>query len=326
MKGAMVVAGLALTIASATMGLTAEMSSGSGVVIGTGGEILTNSHVVEDCQSITVRLPSGEAEKAIMVANDPRNDLAVVRLPSAPSSVAVFRDGPVRAGDAVVALGYPLPDRLATSTNISVGNVSALAGLDDDSRYIQISAPVQPGNSGGPLLDASGHLAGIVTAKLDALRALQATGDIPQNVNFALKAEVARTFLDSKGIGYRNAHSDQQLAPADVAEIGRPVTVFILCKANSQSAAAPEKKKSAPERKNPPVQSAAAPPVPTTNTPGHAPCEDFRKLPDGTWVAVKGIKINHGWASGVINPGTIIIPGTMVAGANVYAALQKNCR
>jgi hypothetical protein len=93
-------------------------------------------------------------------------------------------------------LGYPLSGLLATTANLSVGNVSALAGLDDDSRYVQISAPVQPGNSGGPLLDASGHLLGIVTAKLNAIRVARFTGDIPQNVNFALKVEVVRTFLD----------------------------------------------------------------------------------------------------------------------------------
>jgi serine protease Do len=77
-----------------------------------------------------------------------------------------------------------------------------------DSRYLQISAPIQPGNSGGPLLDASGHLVGIVTAGLDAVRMAKLVGDIPQNVNFALKAEVARTFLDSKRIGYQT-RSDQ---------------------------------------------------------------------------------------------------------------------
>ena len=79
---------------------------------------------------------------------------------------------------------------LATSANLTVGNVSALTGLGDDSRYLQISAPVQPGNSGGPLLDASGHVAGIVTGKLDAVLAARFFGDIPQNVNFALKADV----------------------------------------------------------------------------------------------------------------------------------------
>jgi Trypsin-like peptidase domain len=135
----------------------------------------------------------------------------------------------VRAGDPVVALGYPLSGLLATTVNLTVGNVSALAGLGDDSRYLQISAPVQPGNSGGPLLDASGHLVGIVTAKLDAALVARFTGDIPQNVNFALKAEVARTFLDSKGIAYQTAHSNQQLSPADVGEIARPFTVQIEC-------------------------------------------------------------------------------------------------
>jgi hypothetical protein len=131
-----------------------------------------------------------------------------------------------------------------------VGNVSALAGLRDDSRYLQISAPVQPGNSGGPLLDASGHLIGIVTAKLDAIRYARITGDIPQNVNFALKAEVARTFLDSKGISYRIERSELQLAPGDVGDNASPFTVYLKCKQDlSRSAAA------TPAASNPPPPS-----------------------------------------------------------------------
>jgi surface antigen len=135
-------------------------------------------------------------------------------------------------------LGYPLSGLLASTANVSVGNVSALAGLADDSRYLQISAPVQPGNSGGPLIDSGGQLVGIVTAKLNAARVARVTGDIPQNVNFALKAEVARTFLDSIGIVYQTLRSKQQLSPADVGDIARPFTVQIKCqKAASQSAA-----------------------------------------------------------------------------------------
>jgi uncharacterized protein len=173
---------------------------------------------------------SSSASAATLVARDEKNDLAVVRSDFHPSNVVAFREGkPVRAGDAVVALGYPLSGLLATTANHSVGNVSALAGLGDDSRFLQISAPVQPGNSGGPLLDASGHLIGIVTGKLDAIRVARFTGDVPQNVNFALKAEVARTFLDSKDIAYQTARSEKQLFPADVGEIGRPFTVQIEC-------------------------------------------------------------------------------------------------
>ncbi len=231
---------LAVVCFSVNVSLAADISSGSGVVIGAHGEVLTNAHVVENCTKITVQ--SSPTSRAYLVARDEKNDLAVVRgsLPASP--VAVFRDGaPVRAGDAVVALGYPLSGLLATTANLSVGNVSALAGLGDDSRYLQISAPVQPGNSGGPLLDASGHLIGIVTGKLDAIRLARFTGDVAQNVNFALKAEVVRTFLDSKSIAYQTARSEQQLSPADLGDIARPFTVHIECEqAGSVAAPGPE--------------------------------------------------------------------------------------
>jgi trypsin-like peptidase len=229
-----------MVLFSGNIARAADISSGSGVVIGARGEILTNAHVIENCTKITVR--SSSAAAAHLVARDSKNDLAVVISNLPLSSVAVFREGgPVRPGDAVVALGYPLSGLLSTTTNLSVGNVSALAGLGDDSRYLQISAPVQPGNSGGPLLDTSGHLVGIVTGKLNAMRLAPILGDVPQNVNFALKAEVARTFLDSKGIAYQTARSEQQLSPADVGDIARPFTVLIECEeANSRPAAGPE--------------------------------------------------------------------------------------
>jgi S1-C subfamily serine protease/predicted secreted Zn-dependent protease len=227
-----------LIIASATAE-AADTSTGSGVVIGTQGEILTNSHVVEDCENIHVQFSSGGSEPATLVARDQRNDVAVIRVKTSFGSIATFRDSaPIRPGDTVVALGYPLSGLLSSNANLSVGNVSALAGLGDDSRYLQISAPVQPGNSGGPLLDASGHLIGVVTAKLNAVRVAKFTGDIPQNVNFALKAEVVRTFLDSKGIVYQKAPSNQQMSPADVGDIARPFTTLIRCEQTKSQAMA----------------------------------------------------------------------------------------
>jgi S1-C subfamily serine protease len=249
---------VAAIISGAAPVQAADTFSGSGVVISTRGEILTNAHVVESCSDITVRFSAGNLERAWLVARDQRNDLAVIRADStktnkAPASFALFREGaPIRAGDVVVALGYPLSGLLATTANLTVGNVSALAGLGDDSRYMQISAAVQPGNSGGPLLDASGHLVGIVTSKLNAANVARVTGDIPQNVNFALKAEVARTFLDSKDISYQTDRSNRQLSPADVGDMARPFTVYIEC----QQAA---------------LRSAAVPPSPTPVTPSGPP-------------------------------------------------------
>jgi S1-C subfamily serine protease len=114
----------------------ADTFTGSGVVIGTRGEILTNSHVVEGCETITVQFSSKNSETAVVVARDQKNDLAVVRSRNPSPAVAAFQEGaPLRAGDAVVALGYPLSGLLATAASLSVGNVSALAGLGDDSRY-----------------------------------------------------------------------------------------------------------------------------------------------------------------------------------------------
>jgi S1-C subfamily serine protease len=139
---------LAITISGSALVQAADLTSGSGAVIGANGEVLTNAHVVENCTKITVR-SSSAASAAFLIARDEKNDLAVVRSKLPLSSVVAFREGgPVRAGDAVVALGYPLSGLVATTANLSVGNVSALAGLGDDSRYLQISAPVQPGNSG----------------------------------------------------------------------------------------------------------------------------------------------------------------------------------
>ena len=91
---------------------------------------------------------------------------------------------------------------------------SSLAGLHNDTRFLQISAPVQPGKSGGPLHEASGNVVGVVSAKLDALRMVKATGDIPQNINFAIKTGALRDFLDNSGQRGADIHdADFMLGP-----------------------------------------------------------------------------------------------------------------
>ena len=134
-----------------------------------------------------------------VMTRDESSDLTLLRAPAGTArAVAKFRQGRgIRPGASVVVLGYPLRDLLASEANVSTGAVSALAGPGDDRRLIQLTAPVQPGNSGGPVLDAAGNVVGVVVAKLDAIRVARSTGDIPQNVNFALSVrETARAFLD----------------------------------------------------------------------------------------------------------------------------------
>ena len=204
-------------------------SSGTGFFVGIGGEVLTNSHVVEECGQVEVRGAVGTVP-ARLVARDAANDLAILRTTLTPPKVAGLRLG-IRLGEPVAAFGYPLAGMLSTSGNFTLGNVTALTGLGDNTSYLQVSAPVQPGNSGGPLLDGNGNLVGVVTAKLNALKVMVATnGDIPQNVNFALKGAVAATFLESNGVAFTAGTTATAMAPADLADHAKAMSVFVTCR------------------------------------------------------------------------------------------------
>ncbi|HET9004964.1 MAG TPA: trypsin-like peptidase domain-containing protein [Gemmatimonadaceae bacterium] len=206
-------------------------SSGSGFIVSRErGFVLTNKHVVRGCAAVKVRMAGGESRVAVVRALDQDDDLALLetRLPQGPA--VSFRDDPaVRPGDDVVAVGYPLNGLLADQVNVSTGTVNALAGLYNDLHVLQMSAPVQPGSSGGALFDASGNVVGVVVTKLNAKLVADETGDIPQNVNFAVKAAVARDFLKSQRVSVRTAPSSVRRSNADVGEIGRQVTVLVEC-------------------------------------------------------------------------------------------------
>ena len=142
-----------------------------------------------------------------------------------------FRASPqIRRGEAVVTYGFPLAGLLSSGPTLTTGDVSALSGLRDNPQHFQISAPVQPGNSGGPLLDLAGHVVGIVTSKLNAQRVAQSTGDIPQNVNFAIKGSEAIDFLRRNGVNPAVADSTSTLrSAAEVGEVAHLSTLFLRC-------------------------------------------------------------------------------------------------
>ena len=195
-------------------------STGSGFRVSAEGHILTNAHVVEGCAE--ARVPPAGA--VAIAARDKAADLALLKAPAG-GAVAAFRQGRgIRLGAAAVVVGYPLRGALASGANVTVGNVSALAGPGDDRRLIQITAPVQPGNSGGPVLDSAGNAVGVVVSRLE-----RAAGGIPQNVNFAVSAGAARAFLDSEGVAYATAPSDESLAPDEVATKATDFTVLVEC-------------------------------------------------------------------------------------------------
>jgi hypothetical protein len=179
------------------------IGSATGFAVNTSGHVLTNAHVVSECSNVTVKIGGLELPVQI-VSIDAHNDLALLKISGVLSTVLSLREGTrVQLGESVIAFGYPLQGVISTSLNMTIGNISALAGIDDDTRSLQFTAPIQPGNSGGPLVDASGNVVGIVTSKLSPLWAAKNIGDLPQNVNFALKASVIRDFFESHGVDYQ---------------------------------------------------------------------------------------------------------------------------
>ena len=203
--------------------------SGSGFRVGSGREVLTNHHVVKGCGQVTIK-HSGESYGATIRATDATNDLALLVAAALSGQTAAFSESPQAVlGEAATVAGYPYGGLLASGLHVASGNVSALAGLRNDSTRLQITAPVQPGNSGGPLLDKSGNVIGVVVSRLDALGVARATGTIPQNVNFAIKGSVARMFLEIHGVPYRRATGDRKLSAEDIANLARGFTVAVEC-------------------------------------------------------------------------------------------------
>jgi S1-C subfamily serine protease len=117
---------------------------------------------------------------------------------------------------------------------VTTGIVSSLSGILNDTRFLQISAAVQPGNSGGPLLDSAGQVVGMVAAKLNALKFAKATGDMPENINFVIKTGALRDFLDNSVVAYQTSETKTELKTADIARTARAYTLLISCTATEQ--------------------------------------------------------------------------------------------
>lgn len=204
--------------------------TGTGFVVDLSGSVVTNYHVVQQCGAVSFALNGAPSVDAAVLASDPNNDLALLKINDKPKAAAIVQDPEkLRAGDDIIVFGFPLLGQLSTAGNLTRGSVTALSGLRDDTRYFQMSAPIQLGNSGGPVLTASGRLAGVATYKLNAARELKNTGDISQNVNFALKTSVLRAFLDSNGVAYQRADGGTAQSAADVGNDAAKFTGIVGC-------------------------------------------------------------------------------------------------
>lgn len=205
-----------------------SVSTGTGFFVSDAGAIVTNAHVVRGCLRVIVAPGLASAEPAAVLALDSENDLALLKTNARAPAQANLRAG-VRIGEQIAVFGYPLVGLLSTHGNFTLGNVSATAGAGDDTRFIQISAPVQRGNSGGPVMDERGNVVGVVVSKLDALAIAGKADDLAQNVNFAIKTTVLMNFLDAHGVSYGSQAGGAPLPPAELAEKAKAISVLVAC-------------------------------------------------------------------------------------------------
>jgi S1-C subfamily serine protease len=208
-----------------------SVSTGTGFLVAA-ERVMTNHHVVDGCNRVLLRSPTGHWLEARPPARTDANlDLAVLNVPGLGGPTLAFRQGPaVRRGEGVVAYGFPLAGLLSSDPKLTRGEVNGLRGIGDNPNQYQISAEVQPGNSGGPLVDMQGNLVGVVVSKLNAQAVARRTGDIAQNINFAVQGQAALAFARRAGVEVRVADSaGPDRSAADVGEVAHRSTLFIRC-------------------------------------------------------------------------------------------------
>ena len=214
-------------------------SSGSGFIIEKNGKlyVITNAHVVEEASdepgSVYVYSINRSKYEVRVVGGDSFYDLAVLEFVDTPGNeinTISFRDTDVRIGEKVFAIGNPLGEYPYTVTD---GIISAKNRVRESMTgkfgFFQTTATIIWGNSGGPLLDAHGRVVGVVASKLAAARVFEWTGDLPQNINYAVKSAYLRTLLESKGIKHTSETTwpNGIARPALIKEVNQSVVLIL---------------------------------------------------------------------------------------------------
>jgi S1-C subfamily serine protease len=169
---------------------------GSGFFITEDGYLISNNHVVRHAHAIKVKT-EGRLLDGKVIAQDPDNDIALIKVEGNFTPVRFSHEKRANMGQTIFTVGFPIPSLQGFNPKVTKGVISSLTGIRDDIRMYQIDATVQPGNSGGPLADERGNVVGVVSARLNESAALEATGSLAQNVNYAVKLSYVAAVLDN---------------------------------------------------------------------------------------------------------------------------------
>lgn len=205
-------------------------ATGSGFAISDDGFLLTNCHVVADASSIEIKVGTNTLS-AKLIKVDESHDLALLKVETKFLALAVAPSRDIRLGMSVFTIGFPDILLQGLEPKLTKGEISSLAGPRDDPRYFQISVPIQPGSSGGPLVDMQGNVVGITSAQLDAGKTIKITGSLPQNVNYAVKSSFALAFLETVpeiASKLKELHTGPEHKFEDIVQEAQQAAVMVL--------------------------------------------------------------------------------------------------
>ncbi len=169
---------------------------GIGFFISTDGYVIANEHVVHGATEVRLLTAAGSSG-ARVVKVDAANDLALIKVEGKFKALSVVSSCSVKLGATVATVGFQNIGSQGFALKLAKGEIAALSGAGNDARYFQISLPVQPGNSGGAMVDERGNVVGVVSAKLNAQTAFQSTEALLESVNYAVKSSFVLGFLES---------------------------------------------------------------------------------------------------------------------------------
>jgi len=194
--------------------------TGSAFAVNSKGNLVTNEHVVSNCNKISIR-KNEEYFTARLVVKNALLDLAILKVPGYLLPTFVKFSQEIRSGQEVVALGYPLGDVLGDELKVTTGIIASMSGLMGDPNHLHFTAPIQPGSSGGPLMNRKNELVGVNTAGL--------IGEKLQNINFAVKGTVLQKFLAKNGIEFSYAVQNTQMSIPDIIDSAKHHVLQVYC-------------------------------------------------------------------------------------------------
>ncbi len=176
----------------------AEIATGTGFAVHPSGLILTAHHVIEGARTISLTFPDGGEMDATVETSRAQVDLALLRASGpTPGYLPLAAPDSAEIGARVWTLGFPAVDLLGSEPKFTDGSISALSGPGGAAEVFQVTVPIQPGNSGGPLLDEQGRVVGVITATAAAIPFFRRTGTLPQGINYAVKIDLGRQLFEA---------------------------------------------------------------------------------------------------------------------------------